>query len=239
LTLSEWKVPLFDLDVGNEELRGVTRVLDSKWLCMGKVTERFESAFADYLGVKHALAVSSGTAAMHLAHHALGVARGHEVICPSLTFVATANAVGYTGAMPVFADISSLGDLTISPDDIESRIHENTKGIMVVHYAGFPCDMDRIMQIARRHDLFVIEDAAHAVGATYSSKQKGLKAEEAESSKLKAQSKRSSKLNQSSKLSNGQRTCPQSGYHRRHRLLQLLFEQEYDHGRRGHGGYES
>jgi len=217
--LSEWKVPLFDLDVGDEELRAVTRVLDSKWLCMGKVTERFESAFADYLGVKHALAVSSGTAAMHLAHHALGVGRGHEVICPSLTFVATANAVGYTGAMPVFADISSLGDLTISPDDIESMIHENTKGIVVVHYAGFPCHMDRIMQIARRHNLFVIEDTAHAVGASYSSKQKELKAEEAESSKLKAQSRRrselkaessklkaeGSKVKERSKINNGQR----------------------------------
>jgi dTDP-4-amino-4,6-dideoxygalactose transaminase len=166
--LTEWKVPLFDLDLGEEEYRSVKGVLDSKWLTMGQVTKDFESAFADYLGVKHAMAVSSGTAAMHLAHHALGLEQGDEVICPSLTFVATANTIRYTGATPVFADIASFDDLTISPEDMESRIDERTKGIVVVHYAGFPCNMDRIMEIARDHNLFVIEDAAHAVGAAYS-----------------------------------------------------------------------
>jgi dTDP-4-amino-4,6-dideoxygalactose transaminase len=167
------KVPLFDLDLGNKEYGSIKGVLDSKWLTMGPVTKDFESAFADYLGVKHAMAVSSGTAAMHLAHHALGLEQGDEVICPSLTFVATANAILYTGAMAVFADIRSLDDLTISPYDIESRIGERTKGIVVVHYAGFPCNMDRIMEIARSHNLFVVEDAAHAVGAEYRSKLKG------------------------------------------------------------------
>ncbi|MHA2427033.1 MAG: DegT/DnrJ/EryC1/StrS family aminotransferase [Candidatus Hermodarchaeia archaeon] len=145
--------------------------MDSKWLTMGQVTRDFESAFADYLGVKHAIAVSSGTAAMHLAHHAVGLEHGDKVICPSLTFVATANAIQYTGAKAVFADIASLGELTISPDDVASRIDERTKGIVVVHYAGFPCDMDRIMEIARNHNLYVIEDAAHAAGAIYSSQQ--------------------------------------------------------------------
>ncbi len=163
-------MPLFDLDLGEEEYRSVKGVLDSKWLTMGQVTKDFESAFADYLGVKHALAVSSGTAAMHLAHHALGLEQGDEVICPSLTFVATANAILYTGATAIFADVTSLDQLTISPDDVESRIDENTRGIVVVHYAGFPCNMDRIMDIARNHNLFVVEDAAHAAGATYSSK---------------------------------------------------------------------
>jgi len=165
--LAEWKIPLFDLDFGEEEYKSVKGVLDSKWLTMGKVTKDFECAFADYLGVRHAMAVSSGTAALHLALNALGLERGDKVICPSLTFVATANTISYTGATPVFADISSLDDLTISPDDMEPRIDERTKGVVAVHYAGFPCNMDRIMAIARNHNLFVIEDAAHAVGAEY------------------------------------------------------------------------
>jgi dTDP-4-amino-4,6-dideoxygalactose transaminase len=166
---TKWKVPLFDLDLGEEEYKSVKGVLDSKWLTMGQVTKEFESAFADYLGVQHAMAVSSGTAAMHLAHHAVGLEHGDEVICPSLTFVATANAILYTGATAVLADVTSLADLTVSPDDIESRIDESTRGIVVVHYAGFPCDMERIMEIARNHNLFVVEDAAHAAGAEYSS----------------------------------------------------------------------
>jgi dTDP-4-amino-4,6-dideoxygalactose transaminase len=197
--LVEWKVPLFDLDLGEEEYGCLKAVLDSKWLSMGEVTEDFESAFADYLGVRHALAVSSGTAAMHLAHNALGLKHGDEVICPSLTFVATANAILYTGAMPVFADIRSLDDFTISPDDIESKINERTRGIVVVHYAGFPCNMDRIMEIARKYGLFVVEDAAHAVGGEYSARRKAQGARrkahsakqeepEAHSSKLKAES---------------------------------------------------
>ncbi len=167
--MTKWKVPLFDLDLGEEEYTSVKAVLDSKWLTMGQVTKDFESAFSDYLGVKHAIAVSSGTAAMHLAHHALGLEQGDEVICPSLTFVATANTILYTGATPVFADIASFDELTISPDDVKSRIDERTRGIVAVHYAGFPCNMDRIMEIARNHNLFVIEDAAHAAGAEYSS----------------------------------------------------------------------
>ncbi|MDY6951333.1 MAG: DegT/DnrJ/EryC1/StrS aminotransferase family protein [Thermodesulfobacteriota bacterium] len=165
--MTEWKVPLFDLDLGEEEYERVRSVLDSNWLTMGPMTKDFEHAFAEYLGVKHALAVSSGTAAMHLAHDALGLEQGDEILCPSLTFVATANAVLYTGATVVFADIASLDDPTVSPDDIESRITERTRGIVVVHYAGFPCRMDRIIEIARDRDLFVIEDAAHAVGAEY------------------------------------------------------------------------
>jgi dTDP-4-amino-4,6-dideoxygalactose transaminase len=152
-------VPLFDPDLGEEEYRSVKRVLDSKWLTMGQVTKNFESAFSDYLGVKHAIAVSSGTAAMHLAHHVVGLERGDRAICPSLTFVATANAILYTGAKAVFADVESLDDLTISPDHVESRIDERTRGIVVVH----------------------IEDAAHAAGAIYSSQQ------EHGGSRLKAQ----------------------------------------------------
>lgn len=170
-------MPLFDLDLGKAEYERVKGVLDSNWLTMGEVTRDFESAFAEYLGVKHALAVNSGTAAMHLAHNALGLGHDDEVISPSLTFVATANAIGYTGATPVFAEITNLDELTISPDDIESKINERTKAIVVVHYAGFPCCMDRILEIARRRDLCVVEDAAHAVGAEYFSRKRKLKAE--------------------------------------------------------------
>jgi dTDP-4-amino-4,6-dideoxygalactose transaminase len=199
-------VPLFDLDLGEDEHKSVKNVLASNWLTMGEVTRDFESAFAEYLGVKHAMAVSSATAGMHLAHNVLGVEQGDEAICPSLTFVATTNAVLYTGATIVLADIKSLDDLTISPDDIESKITEKTKGIVVVHYAGFPCNMDRIMEIARKHDLFVVEDAAHAPGAEY------------HSSRLKAQSSRqdvSSKLKaESSKLDDGQRTTDNGRAHK-------------------------
>ena len=175
--MTEWRVPLFDLDLSGEEYRSVKEVLDSRWLTMGQVTKDFESAFADYLGVKHALAVSSGTAAMHLAHHAMGLGEDDEVICPSFTFVATANAVRYTGATPVFADITSFDDLTISRDDIEAKINERTKGIVVVHYAGVPCNMDRIMGLAEKHNLYVVEDAAHAIGAEYGSISMGHSAE--------------------------------------------------------------
>lgn len=160
-----WKVPLADLDLGPEEIEAVVRVLESKWLTMGEVTQEFERRFANYLGVKHAFAVSSGTTALHLACGALELNRGDEVILPSLTFVATANAVLYTNATPVFADITSLGDLNISPEDIERKITPQTKAIIVVHYGGFPCDMESITAIAQRHGLSLIEDAAHAPGA--------------------------------------------------------------------------
>lgn len=158
---------MFDLALGPEEIRSVEDVLRSNWITMGEVTRDFESAFADYLGIKHAIAVNSGTAALHLAHYVLGAKPDDEIICPSLTFVATSNAILYTGAKPVFADIANLDDLTISPDDIEAKVNEKTKGIVVMHYGGFPCNMNRIMEIARRHNLYVVEDAAHAPGAEY------------------------------------------------------------------------
>jgi dTDP-4-amino-4,6-dideoxygalactose transaminase len=169
---TDWRVPLLDLRLGGEERRAVQAVLDSNWITMGEVTKQFEAAFAEYLGVRHAIAVNSGTAALHLAHHALGLGPGDEVICPSLTFVATANTIVYMGGVPVFADVESEDDLTISPQDVASRITERTKGVVVVHYAGFPCDMDPIMEIARKHNLYVVEDAAHAPGAEYLSSPK-------------------------------------------------------------------
>lgn len=112
-------MPLADIDLDAEDLRAVVDVVRSKWLSMGPVTAEFEQRFADYIGVKYAFAVVNCTAALHLAHVALGAGVGDTIICPSLTFVAAANAIRYTGAMPVFADITSANDLTLSPDDIE------------------------------------------------------------------------------------------------------------------------
>ncbi len=160
-------IPLFDLNYGPEEEEAVLRVLRSKWLTMGEEIAAFEQEFAAFCGVKHALAVSSGTTALHLATVVTGVGQGCEVICPSLTFAATANAIIYTGATPVFADITSAEDWTISPEEIAKMITPKTKAIMVMHYGGFACNMDAIMHLARSHNIAVIEDAAHAPGSTY------------------------------------------------------------------------
>jgi dTDP-4-amino-4,6-dideoxygalactose transaminase len=160
-----WRVPLADLDIGPQEEAAVLEVLRSRWLSMGEVTKQFEKEFADFIGAKHTLAVTNATAALHLACVAVGLGPGDEVILPSLTFVATANAIRYTGATPVFADIENLDDLNISPAAIESLITEKTRAILVVHYAGFACDMQAIMEIAARHDLAVLEDSAHAIGS--------------------------------------------------------------------------
>jgi dTDP-4-amino-4,6-dideoxygalactose transaminase len=171
--MKSWKVLLSEVDLGDEELEAVRQVLMSKWLSYGIVTEQFERRFSDYLGVKHAIAVASGSAALHLACLAAGVMPGDEVIVPSLTFAATANSVLYCGAKPVFADVTSLEDLNISPLSIAERITPRTKAIIVLHYGGYPANMSVIMEIARQHNLTVIEDAAHAPGARYGSKKCG------------------------------------------------------------------
>jgi dTDP-4-amino-4,6-dideoxygalactose transaminase len=156
------RIPLSVPAIGPEEIEAVTRVLESKWLTMGPVTAEFEATFAERMRVKHAIAVSSCTAALHLANACLGIGPGDEVICPDLTFVASANATRYTGADVVLADVTSADDLTISVADVERKISKRTKAITVVHYAGFPCDMPAILDIAERHEIAVIEDCAHA-----------------------------------------------------------------------------
>ena len=168
-----WRVPLTDLDYGPEEEQAVLDVLRSRWLTMGAVTEQFERHFADEIGVKHAIAVSNATMALHLACLSLDIGPGDEVIVPSLTFVATANAALYTGAEVCFADIISPDDLNISPAEIEKLITTRTKAIVVVHYGGYPCQMPEIMDIASLHNLIVIEDAAHAPGAALHNKSLG------------------------------------------------------------------
>ncbi len=155
------------------EYEAVKRVLDSGWVTMGPETHAFEKEFANYLGSEHAIAVSSGTAALHLSLLALGIGPGDEVILPSLTFVATANAVRYVGAVPVFAEISGLNDWNISVGSIESKIRPATAGVIVVHYAGFPCQMDKIQTLVKGRGLKLIEDAAHAPGAFFNGKALG------------------------------------------------------------------
>jgi len=162
----EWLVPLSDLDYGEDEASAVQEVLANRWLTMGAVTERFENQFAEFVGVRNAIAVSNATAALHLACLSLGIGPGDEVIVPSLSFVATANAVLYCGAQPRFADITSPHEPNISPQSIEAGINPRTKAIIVMHYAGYPCRMAEILEIASHSGLSVIEDAAHAPGAS-------------------------------------------------------------------------
>jgi dTDP-4-amino-4,6-dideoxygalactose transaminase len=169
----DWRVPLADLDYGEQEEEAVLKVLRSKWLTMGAVTQEFEAQFAASVGTRYALAVSNATEALHLACLALGIGPGDEVITPSLSFVATSNAVLYTGAEVRLADVIGPGDLTIDPGEIERRITSRTKAIIVMHYAGYPCRMEEILSVANRHGLPVIEDAAHAPGASLKGKSLG------------------------------------------------------------------
>lgn len=162
----EWRVPLADLDYGESEEQAVLDVLRSRWMTMGAVTQEFERAYAEFVGAKHALAVSNATVALHLACVSLGIGPGDEVIVPSLSFVATSNAVLYTGAQVRFADVCDLDDWTIAPQSIERLVTTRTKAIIPMHYAGYACRMDEIAEIARRHGLALIEDAAHAPGAS-------------------------------------------------------------------------
>lgn len=168
-----WKIPLSDISLDEREIEAVTRVLRSKWLTMGEVTQAFEQAFAEFIGVRHAFAVTNCTVALQLAYRALGIKSGDEVLMPALTFVATANAAIAEGGTPVFVDITSENDLTISPADVRAKITPRTKAITVVHYAGYPCDMGAIHEIARAHGLSIIEDCAHSPGATYRGQQTG------------------------------------------------------------------
>ena len=169
----EWRVALADVKLGEEEENAVLEVLRSGWLTMGPVTQAFEQELAAFVGAKHAFAVNNATAGLHLACLAVGVGEGDEVIVPSLTFVATANAVRYTGAKAVFADVESEDWLCVCPQSIEEKITERTKAIMVMHYAGFSCNMPDILRIAEKHNLAVIEDAAHAIGASLDGKALG------------------------------------------------------------------
>ncbi|MGR9073093.1 MAG: DegT/DnrJ/EryC1/StrS family aminotransferase [Gammaproteobacteria bacterium] len=158
-----WKVPFFDLSLGSEEKQAVLSVLESNWLTSGPKIEEFESVFSQTIGGEcEAVALSSATAALHLSLLSLGIGPGDEVILPSLTFVACANVVRYVGAQPVFADIVSETDWNISAEDAASKITGRTKAIIVVHYAGFSCDMNAFEDLCNMNGLFLIEDCSHS-----------------------------------------------------------------------------
>ena len=157
---------------GNEK-QYVAECIDTVWISsIGKFIPLFENAFSSFCGVKHAIACNNGTSALHIALLALGIGPGDEVLVPTLTYVAAANAIHYCGATPVFVD-SDIKTMNIDPHLMESAITPQTRAILVVHLYGQPADMDEIMAIARRHGLFVIEDAAEAHGAKYKDKTVG------------------------------------------------------------------
>jgi dTDP-4-amino-4,6-dideoxygalactose transaminase len=161
----EWRYMLSDVSFGPEEEAAVIGVIRSKWLSMGPRTAQLEARFASYIGCRFALAVSNCTAALHLAVLAAGVGKDDEVVVPSLSFVATANAVRYVGATPVFAEIESLERPLMSVADVRKKITPRTRAIIPMHYAGYPCDMDELRTLSRSQGLRIIEDDAHAVGS--------------------------------------------------------------------------
>lgn len=169
--MSDWRIPLSDLDYGPEEEAAVLRVLRSRWLSMGPEVQAFEKEFAELVGAKYAIAVSNGTAALHLSYLTLGLGSGDEIIQPAINFVAVANMTVAVGSTPVFADIVAVDEPTIDPADLERRITPQTKAVVVMHYGGYLCRMAEINEICERHGLFLIEDACHAVGARYSDPQ--------------------------------------------------------------------
>ena len=160
--------------IDKDDIKEVVKVLKSDWLTQGPMVQKFEETLAVYCGVKYAVTVSSGTAALHLACLAAGLKKGDEAITSPITFLATPNAVLYTGASPVFADID-YDTINIDPEEIKKRINGKTKAILPVHFAGLPCDMPEIARIAERHNLIVIEDACHALGAEYKANGKWIK----------------------------------------------------------------
>ncbi len=159
----EWKIPLFIPDLTIEDVEAACAPIREGWLTMGDRTRRFEKAFTERVEDFHTFAVTNGTAALQLALAGLGIAAGDEVLVPSLTFVACANAIVSLGAKPVFVDLCGESDWTLSPDDMLDKIGDKTRAVMVVHYAGFPCRMEAIVPIARQAGIAVIEDSAHAL----------------------------------------------------------------------------
>lgn len=163
--------PMHD-KIKNEIMQAIERVYDSNWYILGKEVEKFEEEFATYCGTKYCIGVGNGLEALHLILRGYGIGEGDEVIVPSNTYIATALAVSYAGATPVFVEPDNK-TYNIDPTLIESAITDKTKAIMAVHLYGQPCDMDSINEIARKHNLKVIEDNAQSQGATYKGKKTG------------------------------------------------------------------
>ncbi len=167
------KIPVYQPCLSGNERKYVNECLDSTWISSkGRFINEFEKRFSEYINVEHATAVSNGTVALHLALLALGIGPGQEVIVPTFTYIASVNAVVYTGATPVFAD--SLEDTwQIDPEDVRRRITTKTRAIIAVHLYGHPCNMDRLMAVAREHELFIVEDCAEALGSLYNNRHVG------------------------------------------------------------------
>lgn len=165
-------IPYGRQSIDEQDVAAVCSVLRSDWLTTGPKVEEFERAIADYVGVKYAIAVSSGTAALHCAMYALEIGPGDEVIVPPMTFAATANCVLFEGVTPVFVDVKP-DTLLIDPDKVKAAITERTKAIIAVEYAGQPCDYDRLREIADKHNLVFVADGCHALGAEYKGKKVG------------------------------------------------------------------
>lgn len=165
-------IPYGTQSIDEDDIQAVVDVLHSDYLTTGPYIEQFEQKVAKYVGAKYAVAVSNGTAALHVACLAAGIKEGDEVITTPITFAASANCVLYCGGTPVFADIKK-DTYNIDPDDIRRKITKNTKAIIVVDFTGQPCELDEIHAIAKEHNLLVIEDGAHALGAKYKGKKVG------------------------------------------------------------------
>lgn len=168
-----YSIPLFNLNFDEKEENAALEVIKSKWISSGPKCIELEQKFATMLEARYALAVSNCTAALHLAMLCVGISAGDEVIVPSLTFVATVNAIRYVGATPVFCDIEGNDRVVIDPEQIKKLITNKTKAIAVMHYGGFSCNMEDIMDIARTHNLKVIEDACHGPLSEYKGKKLG------------------------------------------------------------------
>ena len=166
-------LPFAKPSIGEDAIASVADSLRSGWPAMGPKVIEFEKNFAQYVGATHAVSVNSATAGLHTALMALGIGAGDEVITTPMTFAATVNAILFVGAKPVLVDIDRK-TLDIDPDKIEAKITPATKAIIPVHFAGMPCDMDRIEAIAERHGLAIVEDSAHALGASYKGKKIGI-----------------------------------------------------------------
>jgi dTDP-4-amino-4,6-dideoxygalactose transaminase len=168
-----YKIPLFDLNLGEEEIAAVINTIHSNWISTGPKCQEFEELFASMLEVDYALTLTNCTCALHLACLVTGIEEGDEVICPSLTFAASVNCIRYVGATPVFCDIESAEHINMDAGQVEHLITPRTKAILVVHMAGFPADMDKIMAVAKKHNLKVIEDACHGPLSEYKGKKLG------------------------------------------------------------------
>lgn len=168
-----YKIPLFNLNFDDREAQAAYDTIKSGWISTGPKNAELEKMFVDMFGVKHAVSMSNCTDSLHVCCMVCGFGPGDEVICPSLTFAASCNCIRYVGATPVFADIVGPDHINIDPKDIERKITPRTKGIVVVHMAGFPAQMDEIMEIARKHNLKVVEDACHGPLSEYKGKKLG------------------------------------------------------------------